>query len=337
MDLEKRINAFIELGKRIYNLPENDLQNWILLAKANNNWFTEVNIRTALQGIIEILKPKNLESWISKYSILNKPPKKVGVVMAGNIPGVGFHDLLCVLISGNILYAKLSSDDSILLKKIADILIDIEPQFKDHIHFVDRLNDMDAVIATGSDNTANYFHYYFSKIPHIIRQNRTSCAILNGEEGAEDLERLGTDILLYFGLGCRNVSKLFLPLQFNFDNFFRSVELKKHLIDNHKYYNNYDYNKSVFLVNQIPHLDNGFLLLRESVDFFSPISVVYYEYYNDLHDVQEKLDIHKDKIQAIVSNINKIPGTIPFGEAQFPSVNDYADGVDTISFLTSIK
>ena len=337
MDLEKRIYAFVELGKRINALPESTLQNWISQAKTNNNWFTEINIRNSLIGIATILEANTLQKWIGTYSVPDSSPKKVGVVMAGNIPGVGFHDLLCVLLSGHRLYAKLSSEDSIMLKKIAELLTDIEPQFKDQIFFVDRLNDMEAVIATGSDNTAKYFHYYFSKIPHIIRQNRTSCAVLNGGEMEEDLTHLGADILLYFGLGCRNVSKLYVPLNFNFDNFFKSIEVQKHLVNNHKYYNNYDYNKSVFLVNQIPHLDNGFLLLRENPEIVSPISVVHYEYYKDFSDVQQKLENQKNKIQAIVSNESKLLGSVPFGKAQFPSVEDYADGIDTMKFLISLN
>lgn len=333
MNLERRIEAFAELGNRIKFISPDDYRNWVSEAKNNNNWFTDRNIEIAFEGVVKLLEEKNLRTWLDKYKLKEGRPKKTGVVMAGNIPMVGFHDFLSVLISGHRLFAKLSSQDAVLLRKLSGYLIDIEKEFKDRIHFVGRLNDMDAVIATGSDNTAKYFNHYFSSIPHIIRQNRVSCAVLTGEETEKELAELGKDMLLYFGMGCRNVAKLYVPLNYNFSPLLKNVEAYKEWIDIHKYYNNYDYNKSIYLLNKIPHFDNGFLMLTENEAMVSPVSVVYYEYYKDSSDLQEKINGKKDKIQVVVSKEGRYPGSLPFGEAQFPAPWDYADGVDTIEFL----
>jgi hypothetical protein len=285
-----------------------------------------------------MLEEEKLNEWIlsykQKHTALN--PHKIGVVMAGNIPLVGFHDLLCVLISGHILYAKLSSQDSALIKNIAKILIEIEPDFAERIIFAERLNDIDAVIATGSDNSAKHFQYYFRKIPRIIRQNRTSAAILSGYETEQELGLLGKDILQYFGLGCRNVSKLYVPQNYSFDYFFQSIEYLKPVLQHHKYLNNYDYNKSIFLINKVEHFDNGFLMLRENENLFSSISVVHFEKYSGVGDLQARLGKWNEKIQILVGNHEIIPEGIVFGQSQYPSVLDYADGVDTMEFLLNL-
>jgi hypothetical protein len=244
--------------------------------------------------------------------------------------------MICVLISGHKLIAKLSSQDDVLIPFIADELIKIEPEFKDAIEFVDQLKGMDAVIATGSDNTSRYFDYYFSKYPNIIRKNRTSIAILMGDENANELKDLGKDLFSYFGLGCRNVSKLFLPDGYDIKKLIPHLENFKYIIDHNKYGNNYFYRKSIFLVNQIEHLDNGFALFHHNDQLVSPISVIYYNYYKDLNSLKNQLIPMKDKIQCIVGNEGFIGNSVQFGKAQMPEIWDYADNIDTLDFLTKL-
>jgi len=336
---KQRINAFVNLGKFLTD-PEqaHDLEEWITNANRKNNWFTPENSASSLTAIAtEFLNEEKLTTWASLYA---EPAniKKVGVIMAGNIPAVGFHDALCVLISGHILLAKPSSDDQVLMQMIFEKLIELEPAFKENIFFVNRLNDADAYVATGSNNTARYFHYYFSKKPNIIRKNRTSVAVINGEESREELAELGTDIFQYFGLGCRNVSKLFVPSGYDFTKFYESIEIfNTTCLNHHKYFNNYEYNKSILLINRTLHFDNGFLMLTESPAFVSPISVVHFEYYNSIEDLKPLLQESEEKIQCIVGNSNlDIPGIIPFGQAQKPGLSDYADSVDTMAFLAAL-
>ncbi len=335
MNTEERINAFTQLGTRIETLPEETRYEWYTLARARNNWLTPENVQLALEGIRKYLQPDELRQWVGRYSFGEVQPRKVGVVMAGNIPAAGFHDMLSVLISGHILHAKLSSQDPFLLNAIGGLLLEVEPAFAPFLVFADRLNDADAVIATGSDNSARYFHYYFGKKPHIIRQNRTSCAVLTGEETAHQLAALGRDIFQYFGLGCRNVSKLFVPEGYDFDLFFENQGEFAQVIHHNKYVNNYDYNKSIYLINSLPHLDSGFLLLHESEALVSPVSVVYYETWRNPAELQQKLDAAAPKIQCVVSG-GGVYGGVDFGQAQRPHLWDYADRVDTIAFLLSL-
>jgi hypothetical protein len=335
----QRVNAFVKLGKYISEaIQDEEIEEWIAEANSRNNWFTPENVKTSLLAIaMEYLNESTLLNWVSQY---NEPQnvKKVGVVMAGNIPAVGFHDALCVLVSGHILLAKPSSDDQTLIRRLLNKLIEIEPVFGEFIHFVERLNDADAYVATGSDNTARYFHYYFSKKPHIIRRNRTSVALLSGNESEAELTALGQDIFQYYGLGCRNVSKLFVPTGYDFTKFYESIESYSALaLQHHKYFNNYEYNKSILLVNRIQHFDNGFLILTESKALVSAISVVHFEYYDTLDDLKPILLEASDKIQCIVSSPElEIDHTIPFGLAQKPAIHDYADSVDTMAFLAEL-
>ncbi|QHT72184.1 acyl-CoA reductase [Rhodocytophaga rosea] len=336
MILEERINAFIALGKKLAELPAEQKQAWASQARSGNNWFTEESVEMAIRGIIDYLQEDALRKWLADYSF-GDIQKRVGVVMAGNIPAVGFHDFMSVLLSGHILYAKLSSQDEILPKKIAALLLDIEPGFASQLQFMERLNKAQAIIATGSDNSARYFKYYFGKVPNIIRQNRTSCAVLSGEENTQDFVKLGEDIFHYFGLGCRNVSKLYVPQDYDFTPLLDALAPFKNVMNHNKYVNNYDYNKSILLVNQVPHYDNGFLLLTENTSLVSPVSVVYYEYYTNAQDLAFQLELHRSKIQCVVTGNENIPGSIPFGQAQHPQVWDYADGVDTMQFLQSLS
>ena len=336
MTLSERIQAFATLGNFLKATPAEQVRELAARARNANSWFDEQNVINALNGIIYLLDKQNLEDWLFVYDLEKISVKKVGVVMAGNIPMVGFHDFLSVLITGHNLYAKLSSDDTFLMKLLAEELIRIEPRFAPRINLVEKLNEVDAIIATGSDNTARYFEYYFAKKPHIIRKNRTSIGILTGKENTDELKALGQDIVQYYGLGCRNVSKVWVPEGYQFDDFFRAVESFSTILDHHKYRNNYDYNKSILLVNRVPHFDNGFMLVTESEQLVSPISVLYYQTYADLNNLKEQLAAVQDKIQCLVSAESWHENSLTFGQAQCPAVWDYADGVDTIDFLAKL-
>jgi hypothetical protein len=334
MIIEERIQAFVQLGEYIKRLPEEKFKTLAESIRIENQWFTEANLRMTVSGILKFLDEGNLFGWISGYSLRSRSPKIIATILAGNIPAVGFHDLLCVLLNGDSALIKLSSKDTVLLKFLLEKLTEINSVFSSKIQYAERLKGFDAVIATGSDNTSRYFEYYFGKYPHIIRKNRTSVAILDGTENENDLAQLGTDVFGYFGLGCRNVSKLFVPSGYDFGPLFRSWELFKEIEHHNKYHNNYDYQKSIFLVSAIPHLDNGFVLLQENERLVSPIAVVYYEYYTKPEELRERLSGVQDKLQCIVGNLS--PATIKFGGAQFPELSDYADGVDVLKFLVEL-
>lgn len=348
MQLKDRINAFTALGKFLREIntestqerPEiNNLNIESILrrAEAENGWFTQENIHFALNSWGNALSEENLQQWISNYKIESVEPKTVAIIMAGNVPLVGFHDFLSVLITGNKALAKLSSNDKTLLPFIGQILISIEPRFKNYIEFTDeRLTTFDAVIATGSNNTARYFDYYFGKYPNIIRKNRNSVAVLTGEETEEDLKNLADDVFRYFGLGCRNVSKIYIPEDYDFEPFFKGMYSWKEIIHNHKYINNYDYNKAVYLMDSFPLLDNEFMLLKEDSGFSSPISVLFFEKYTSKYAVKKILETEADNIQCVVTKAG-LPNEIPFGKAQNPELWNYADGVDTIDFLLKLS
>ncbi|MBP7498174.1 MAG: hypothetical protein KA792_10975, partial [Bacteroidales bacterium] len=320
MNIEKKIKAFSKLGNYLQNATNSGLNKLIKEEHYYNPWFTEKNVKNSLSAISVLLEENNLRAWLEKYNLINenKSQKIIGLVLAGNIPLVGFSDFLSVLISGNKLLCKLSSDDKRLLPALANILIQIEPGFKDLIVFTEGLlKGFDAVIATGSNNTARYFEYYFGKYPHIIRKNRNAVAVLTAKENNLELKALADDIFMYFGLGCRNVSKIYVPLNYNFDDFINSIEDYRPLINHNKYCNNYEYNKAIFLINNEPYLDNGFLLIKENVVISSPVAVLNYEYYTSQEEIKKKLDILKDKIQCIVGVAKEY---IPFGKAQFPQL-----------------
>lgn len=337
MNLKDRIAAFVKLGQRIDALAGANRDLVFQKATNENGWFTPESVQQALNGIRHYLDGSRLEAWTARYPIEATNPKTIGVAMAGNIPLVGFHDFLCVLIAGHQLLAKKSSQDSFLIGLLADWLIELEPRFRNQIQFQERLNAAQAVIATGSDNTARYFEYYFRNIPHIIRKNRSSCAVLMGEEDSSLLTPLGQDVFTYFGLGCRNVSKVYVPEEYDFIQLIKSFEPYQAIIHHHKYANNYDYQKSILLVNKIPFFDSGFLLITAHEGLVSPISVLYYQSYRDQLDLQNQLAQHHEKLQCVVSAKGWYAGSIPFGQAQTPNVDDYADRIDTMKFLTELK
>lgn len=302
----------------------------------HNPWFTEDNLRFALATTGQSLTVENLVSWLSCYAepAPAKSTRRVAVVMAGNVPLAGFHDMLCVLMSGHNLLAKLSAKDDQLLKLFAGILCSINSGFTGRIEFTEgRLKDFDAVIATGSNNTARYFDFYFGKYPNIIRKNRNSAAIIDGTETKEELKRLADDVFRYFGLGCRSVSKLFVPVNYDFTPLIEEFSVYRHLINHNQWANNYDYQKAIHLIDRIEHLDTGFLLLREEASCASPIAVLNYEKAESTEAALESAGQDQDKLQCIVGSNTADRIIIPFGEAQRPGLSDYADNIDTMDFL----
>lgn len=316
-----------ELGKGSFNHKLEE-------AYIHNRWFTPPNVTLAIKSIARnYLNAEKLNIWLSNYEFRQDTPENIGVIMAGNLPLVGFHDLLSVLVSGNRAIVKLSSKDTILLPFL---LNQLDSYLAANVLFVDKLNSIDALIATGSNNSARYFEYYFGKYPHIIRKNRNSIAVLRGKETKEDIEKLGKDIFQYFGLGCRNVSKLYLPEGFSLNEILDSLDACKEIIDHSKYANNYQYWKNIMLLNNEEHLDTGFLLLKEEEKIASPLSMLHYEYYKSEEELNEHLSLHLDEIQCIVSSGDDGINAIPFGTSQEPGLWDYADNVDTMKFLMSL-
>lgn len=323
------------------NIPFNDLyfekmKEQIERAVHYNGWFTKENVLFSLEEWSKALKEENLSLWLKNHQF-NNGNKTVAVIMAGNIPLVGFHDFISVLVSGNKILVKQSSNDQKLLPIIAEYLIHLEPEFASKIEFTpDRMKGFDAVIATGSNNTARYFEYYFKDKPSIIRKNRNSVAVLTGKESEKELEQLGEDIFRYFGLGCRNVSKLYVPKDYNFDSFFKAMLPWADLMNHAKYANNYDYNKAVYLMSEFRLLENGFLLLKQDGSFGSPIATMFYETYENLEQVKNTLEANKENLQCIVSK-NILETEIKFGQTQHPRLWDYADDVNTLEFLKSLE
>lgn len=337
LNLQQRIEIFAALGEKIaHQLQENapEMESLISQAKSINPWFTVDNIEFALSEWSGMLQTDTLKEFMANYPENSfAGGKKIGVIMAGNIPLVGFHDFLCVILSGNHCIAKCATADSVLLPTLAKWMVEINPKIQDYFSFEERLKNFDAVIATGSNNSARYFEYYFGKVPHIIRKNRSSVAVLNGFETQEDLQNLGKDIFTYFGLGCRNVSHLFIPEGYEFEPLLEAFNHYEEIRNHNKYFNNYEYQYAAFLVNRIPHKSNGFVLLREHDAISSPIASLHYSYYKDLADVKQKLQILKEEIQVIVSLNAFIPNSFPLGSSQLPTLTDFADGVNTLDFL----
>lgn len=341
------IGAFEQLGRIMTRLGENSgyegyamglteaefnkLNEIIIREKHYNGWFTEESVRSSLLALGDQLSQERLEGWVKSYTFSMKP-KTIALIMAGNIPLVGFHDFLCVLLSGNKALVKLSSDDKNLFPALAEYLLLFLPALRERIQFaIGPLKEFDAVIATGSNNTLNYFEDYFGKYPHLFRKNRTSVAVLDGNETEEELVALGHDIFAYYGLGCRNVSQLLIPKDFDLSRFFKGILPYNEVVNNKKYGNNYDYHKVIFLMNRESLLDNNFVLLKESDELFSPLSMIYYHRYVDQKEIKTFLTERKEDIQAVVGH-----GFIPFGGAQSPALDDFADGVDTMRWIEGL-
>ncbi len=351
LQIEKK-KCFIELGKFLsqFSLLQNTKNDTVLhndlfydrfvdlieLSQSHNGWFTPEQVYYAIQSWAKALTEENLDRWLSKYDFSNVEPKTIGLILAGNIPLVGFHDFLSVLISRHKVLVKTSSNDQHLIKFLSQYLIAVDSEMANLITFTDgKLENFDAVIATGSNNTARYFEFYFKDKPSIIRKNRNSVAVLTGGESHDELVNLGEDIFRYFGLGCRNVSKLFVPKGYDFQPFFQAIYDYRDVIYYEKYSNNYDYNKAVFLMSNFKLLDNEFLTLKEDASYASPISSVFYEYYENPEDLSKQLQNDAEQIQCVVSK-GFIDNSIPFGKTQQPELWDYADNVDTLAFLSKI-
>lgn len=333
INLSQRIELLVKLGQ--YLKGKND--NWQEIQQKTsvaNGWFLPEFIDLAINNIItRFLQKDTLENWIAQYPRIkdvNNQPKNVGIVMAGNIPLVGFHDFLCVFIAGHRALIKASSKDEVLIKHIVGKLIEWEPQLKTEIAFSEMLKNCDAYIATGSNSSAGFFDYYFGKYPNIIRRNRTSVAVLTGDETRGELEALTDDVHLYFGMGCRNITKVYVPRNYDFEPLINVFKKYEYLSDVHKYKNNYDYNLALHVLNKKYYMSTPALLIIEDESIFSPVSQLNYEYYSSIDEVKRKLKDH-DSIQCIVGT-----GFVPFGQAQCPAVDQYADGVDTLKFLSEL-
>ncbi|WP_111707798.1 acyl-CoA reductase [Lutibacter citreus] len=353
MNLEQRIESFVQLGDFFSQFTSNGINKkddsefntlffdafkmQINRASEFNGWFTLNNVLNAFESWSEALSAENLAKWTANYNFSNNVDEKsIAIIMAGNIPLVGFHDFLSVLISGHKAIVKQSSNDKHFLPLILKFLEHQNANFKGKVIFTEgKLEKFDAVIATGSNNTARYFEHYFGKYPSIIRKNRNSVAILTGNESKDELENLGEDIFQYFGLGCRSVSKIFIPEDYNFDLLFNALYKYNNIINYKKYENNYDYNKAIYIMSLFNVLENGFVMLKEDESYASPIATLFYEKYKSVDDLMLKLNSKKDQIQCVVSNLdaNKF---VKFGKTQYPNLWDYADNVDTLEFLLNI-
>lgn len=339
MNIDDKIELLALLGNNILNnLNTSDYVDIIEESYLQNPWFTSANISNSLKSIANnYLNKEKLNEWLSEYTVIEtKPTKKVGLTLAGNVPLVGFHDIVCTFLSNNIAQVKMSSKDKTILPFLIGKMKLLNPGSIKYFEIVDRLMDFDVIIATGSDSSARYFEYYFGKYPHIIRKNRNSLGILTGKETPEQIKELGKDIFSYFGLGCRNVSKIFVPSGYDFQFFLDNLETYNELYDHFKYSNNHTYRKSIFLLNLEPHYDNDFLLIKQDRSMNSPIATLNYEKYNNISEVEEFVESEKDKIQVIVANSNFKSPVIPFGKSQEPELWDYADNIDTMKFLTNI-
>lgn len=333
-DCDKKKKLDKDIPKDYYHA----MDELIISSHIYNGWFTDTNLRVAFKALSQSLVADELQRWVGKYD--GRQPsgiKNVGLIMAGNIPLAGFHDLMCVLIAGHNAWVKLSSDDNKIIPFLVKVLESIEPSLKGRVTFIAGLmKDADAYIATGSNNSSRYFDYYFGKYPNIIRKNRNSAAILSGKETDEELDALASDVFLYFGLGCRSVSKLYVPRMYDFTRLIKAFENWKKIFENKKYGNNYDYIKAVYLLNKVPHMDGGYFMLKHDEALASPVTVVYYEYYSDAERLGELLNEKQQELQCVVGTMNVGFATVPFGQAQYPRVDEYADGVDTLNFLLNL-
>ncbi|MFC6268800.1 acyl-CoA reductase [Frigoriflavimonas asaccharolytica] len=328
------INLFLNGKNENFTKDEEEFQSKLNRAEVENRWFSQENLRFCLKNWADLFTQENLENWISTYEI-SKNPKKVGLILAGNIPLVGLHDVLSVVFSNHIALIKLSSKDKVLLPFLLEKWEAFSAE-KLQIEYVERLIENDAVIATGSNNTARYLEYYFKDKLSIIRKNRTSISVLKGDETNEDLQLLAKDIFKYFGLGCRNVTKLFIPEDFKLDRLFENFFEYSEIINHNSYANNYDYHKAILLLNQDVFWDNNFVMLKEETSLFSALSIIHFTRYKNISEVEKFIAENKDQIQCIVAQPELNLDSINFGEAQYPKLDDYADNVDTMKFLEVI-
>ena len=345
MDLQRRIEVLNSLGRQLETVVrtgDESFRSMAVQAYLKNNWFTRENIEKAMLEWATVLTNEKIREWIGVYDLRNLlKPRTIAVINAGNIPLVGMHDMISVYICGDSYTGKNASEDNLILPYIARLLTEIDPQSATQIQFTERLTKYDAVIATGSNNSARYFESYFKNVPHMIRKNRNGVGVLDGSESKEELEFLGQDIFQYFGLGCRNVSKLYVPDGYDFTPFFEAMFSFNAVMQHNKYMNNFEYNNAMLLMKQIPFLQNGFLIIREEERIASPVSVVHYEKYSGTEMLAKKLDSLEEQIQCVVAKgklslESKLKNRlVKRGSTQSPALKDYADGADTIQFLLS--
>lgn len=336
-DRKTLLDSLPEVQHKLQSHPE-ALDEIAGKAYAANPWFTEEFVKLALQAITEKFLDKDAcEQWLQSYAAKNGNAKSVAIIMAGNLPMVGFHDLFCVLMSGHHAVVKLSDKDAVLLPWLLDQWSSVLPSLKDRIQFVEKLEQFDAVIATGSNNSSRYFDYYFRKYPHILRRNRNGVAVLTGKESMDDLKLLAKDFFLYFGLGCRNVSRIYVPEGYDFERWEEVVADWAYLADHHKYRNNLEYNYALYIINSLPHRNLGSIILKEDEAIASRIGTLHYSHYSSLDALSRELQQRRDEIQCVVS-ASPMEGWehIAFGESQQPLLHQYADGVDTMAFLSTL-
>lgn len=339
MNLTERLAVLAQLGAHL-KAQDAYLEAVMQRTAYENPWFTIENQERAIAAIAdEMLDLEKLQRWAAPYFIPDEPERKVvGLVLAGNIPLVGFSDVLCVFVSGHISQIKLSDKDLYLLPYLLKLLEQFDKKTASYFQIVETLKDFDAIIATGSNNSARYFEAYFAQVPHIIRKNRNAVAVLSGNETDEELLALGEDIFQYFGLGCRNVSKLYVPQGYDFQSLMEALYEFRKIAMHPKYKNNFDYNYSLYILNRQPHIGNDSILLLEDPSFQSRIATVHYEYYNNLNKIEEDIRGHEEEIQCIIAKDHLLKlKTLAFGKAQQPGLSDYADGVDTMQFLLSLS
>jgi hypothetical protein len=336
MNRSNWVDDFINLGENLTRFLEKPDENLLIKISEVNPWFIRSYVLNALTGILKYLHPGNINNWLSNYNIKRIKVKNIGIIMAGNVPLAGFHDLLCVLITGNNAIIRPSHSDTLLIELIITELQNINPFMRNRIILRTDLSGVDAIIATGSDNSARYFKYYFNSIPKLIRANRSSCCIIDGLETLDEVTALSDDVFLYFGLGCRNVTKIYLPVKSGLHSLIKGFSKYSWITEHKKYLNNYMHNRSLASLRFQSFTDSGYFLFVENNSIVSPVGMIYYETYSDHNDLKIKLAAHQNKIQCIVCHSEILPQSVRFGEAQFPHLWDYSDGIDTLDFLNNL-
>ncbi|MCY4215424.1 MAG: acyl-CoA reductase [Flavobacteriaceae bacterium] len=335
-----KIQALVALGEYIHvslnssNKISNSINQLLLDVYDKNKWFTENYVLYSLKKYVECFTIEKLEHWLNSYSLNISNPKNIGLILAGNIPAVGFHDVICAWLSGHHPIIKCSSKDDQLIPFLCSYIEKIVET--SCFEFVDRLKGYDAVMATGTNNTIHHLEYYFRHVPNLLRRNRSSIAILNGDETPQEINRLGIDLFMYYGLGCRNVSKIYFPENYNLKNFVQKLKKYDYVGYSSKFHNNYTYQKAINFLQNIPFVDADFFLLQENKAVCSPISVIYYEFYKSIEWVKLEIDNKQNEIQCVVCKHSEFKNSISFGTSQSPQLWDYADGIDTMSFLMNL-